>query len=82
MGHEVWGQLHKMSSLGTLNSPYDLVQSLDLSQSLSKTGVQVISERGISGAYVLKVLQGEIAIQYGQPLDSLNGLAFNRCLQC
>ena len=52
MGHEVWGQLHKMSSLGTLNSPYDLVQSLDLSQSLSKTGVQVISERGISGAYV------------------------------
>ena len=65
MGNQAYRRLRQMHPLGTLASPDDLVQSLDLSEPLSKTGGQVLEEHGISHKYTDKILESEMAIQYG-----------------
>ncbi|OCL10429.1 hypothetical protein AOQ84DRAFT_374926 [Glonium stellatum] len=76
-GQQSRQRIRRIHSLPTLNSIQDLVKNLDLGRLRSQTPPHSISDNGISKWYTDKVLKGEMAIQYGQDLDSLSGLALS-----
>ena len=67
--------MRKLHTLDTLESIHGLIESLDLSTLLSQAAQETITDAGISQIYADRILQGEMAIQYGQDIASLSGLA-------